>query len=274
MNKRVIIFVCVFCNACTVGTQGEKDYAPANIPVDVMAVPDAVPRYEERTRAGNPVKYEVLGKQYKVLTASKGYQETGMASWYGAKFHGRKTSNGEVYDMYAMTAAHKTLPIPSYVRVTNLKNQRSVVVRINDRGPFHENRIIDLSYTAAVKLGIQKMGTGFVEVTALDVEEPGKVAQKKIQPIQQQKISEFFLQFGSFASLANARQLQQTLPVSEPLFRSRILPVQGKTGTLYKVQLGPFSSTDQFNEASEKLWQIGITDVMFVNTITRFDTPP
>lgn len=196
MNKRVIIFVCVFCNACTVGTQGEKDYAPANIPVDVMAVPDAVPRYEERTRAGNSVKYEVLGKQYKVLTASKGYQETGMASWYGAKFHGRKTSNGEVYDMYAMTAAHKTLPIPSYVRVTNLKNQRSVVVRINDRGPFHENRIIDLSYTAAVKLGIQKMGTGFVEVTALDVEEPGKVAQKKFSQYNNKKYQNFFYSLG------------------------------------------------------------------------------
>ena len=274
INKKFIFFVCIFCNACTVDIKDEKDYAPTNIPVDVMAVPDAVPRYEKRTRAGNPVKYEVLGKQYKVLTVSKGYQERGMASWYGAKFHGRKTSNGEVYDMYAMTAAHKTLPIPSYVRVTNLKNQRSVVVRINDRGPFHENRIIDLSYTAAVKLGIQKMGTGFVEVSALDAEEPGKMEQKNIQPLQRQRVSEVFLQFGSFASLANARQLQLTLPASEPLFRSSVLPVQSKTGTLYKVQLGPFSSTDQFNEASEKLWHIGITDVMFVNTITRFDAPP
>ena len=264
-NKTAILFFCIFCNACSIGTQGDKDHAPTNIPVDIMAIPDAVPKYEKRTRAGNPVKYEVLGKKYRVLADSKGYQEKGMASWYGVKFHGRKTSNGETYDMYAMSAAHKTLPIPSYVRVTNLKNQRSVVVRINDRGPFHGNRIIDLSYAAAVKLGIQKMGTGFVEVTALDVEEPGKVAQ--------QKISEFFLQFGSFVSLANARQLQQTLPVSEPLFRSRILPVQGEKGTLYKVQLGPFSSTDQFNEASEKLGQLGITDVMFVNTITRFDTP-
>jgi rare lipoprotein A len=129
----------VFCISCTTDPNVVSDEPyresvknPVDV-VDVMAIPDAVPRNEKRTRAGNPVVYKVLGKQYKVLTNSKGYRQRGIASWYGKKFHGRKTSNGEIYDMYAMTAAHKTLPIPSYVRVTNLKNQRSVVVRVNDR---------------------------------------------------------------------------------------------------------------------------------------------
>lgn len=147
------------------------DGAPDIIPVDIASIADAVPIYEIRTRAGNPKYYEVLGKHYTILKKSKGYVEQGIASWYGTKFHGRKTANGETYNMYAMTAAHKTLPIPCYVLVTNLKNQRSIVVRINDRGPFHDKRIIDLSYAAAIKLAIDKQGTGFVEVRTLEPEQ-------------------------------------------------------------------------------------------------------
>ena len=109
----------------------------------------------------------MLGQRYYVQASSVGYRETGVASWYGPKFHGRSTSNGETYDMYAMTAAHKTLPLPTYAEVTNLNNGRSIIVKINDRGPFHENRIIDLSYTAAIKLDIVKKGTGLVEVKAI-----------------------------------------------------------------------------------------------------------
>lgn len=144
-----------------------KDGAPSES-YSVDHIPDAVPRYEPRTAAGNKSPYTVLGKTYRVLPSSDGFVQKGDASWYGTKFHGRKTSNGEIYDMYGMTAAHKTLPIPTFVRVNNLENGKSVVVRVNDRGPFHEGRVIDLTYAAAKKLGFQHKGTAAVEVIALD----------------------------------------------------------------------------------------------------------
>jgi rare lipoprotein A len=137
-------------------------------------VPDAVPRVEARARNGNPPFYDVFGKRYFVLASSTGYVERGVASWYGPGFHKVQTSIGEPYDMYGMTAAHKTLPLPAYVRVTNLQNGRSVVVRVNDRGPFVGNRIIDLSYTAAAKLDMLRNGTAMVEVRSID---PGAPAQ-------------------------------------------------------------------------------------------------
>ena len=143
----------------------EPDSVPSDIP-DVDRIPDATARKEPRSRYGNR-SYSVLGKRYQVLDSAEGYDEVGMASFYGNKFHGRRTSNLEVYDMYAMTAAHKTLPLPSYARVTNLDNGKSVVVRINDRGPFHPGRIIDLSYAAAVKLGYRDKGVARVEVKGL-----------------------------------------------------------------------------------------------------------
>jgi rare lipoprotein A len=127
-----------------------------------------VPRYEPRSRNGNPPFYDVMGKRYFVLSSSVGYVERGVASWYGPGFHKVRTSTGEPYDMYAMTAAHKTLPLPAYVRVTNLQNGRSIVVRVNDRGPFVGNRIIDLSYTAASKLDMLRNGTAMVEVRSLE----------------------------------------------------------------------------------------------------------
>ena len=141
-------------NSCTVPLLSEQDQPPDFIPANIMAIPNATPRFEPRTRAGNPPEYEVLGQRYRTLNHSHNYQALGVASWYGTKFHGKKTANGETYDMFAMTAAHKTLPIPSYVKVTNLVNKRFVILRINDRGPFHDNRLIDLSYTAAAKLDI------------------------------------------------------------------------------------------------------------------------
>jgi rare lipoprotein A len=135
--------------------------------VDLASIPDAVPRVEARSRYGNPPSYVVFGQRYHVLASSQGHVERGTASWYGPGFHSARTSSGEPYDMYAMTAAHKTLPIPAYARVTNLRNGRSVVVRINDRGPFVGDRIIDLSYTAAWKLDMLRTGTAPVEVRVL-----------------------------------------------------------------------------------------------------------
>jgi len=144
-----------------------KDYGPDAL-VDVSHVQDAVPKVEPRSRGGNRSRYEVLGKQYSVMPSAAGYNETGGASWYGKKFHGYLTANGEKYDMYQMTAAHKSLPIPTYVKVTNLANNRQVIVRVNDRGPFHKGRIIDLSYAAASKLDMLKQGTSQVRVEAIN----------------------------------------------------------------------------------------------------------
>ncbi len=142
--------------------------APEEIPANVASIPDAVPQAEARSNSGNPDSYEVYGDHYVILKDPRGYKERGYASWYGKKFQGKRTSSGEPYDMFKMTAAHKTLPIPCYARVTNLNNGKSVVVRINDRGPFHEGRVIDLSYTAAVKLGSLGSGSIPVEVEAID----------------------------------------------------------------------------------------------------------
>ncbi|KAB8314742.1 septal ring lytic transglycosylase RlpA family protein, partial [Tolypothrix campylonemoides VB511288] len=145
---------------------GVKDTVPDYVP-DVERIPEPDVVDEPRSRYGNRSPYQVLGKSYRVLDRVDDYVEQGIASFYGNKFHGRRTSNLEVYDMYAFTAAHKTLPLPSFARVTNLDNGKTVVVRVNDRGPFHDGRVIDLSYAAAVKLGIHARGTGRVEVRAL-----------------------------------------------------------------------------------------------------------
>ncbi len=143
-----------------------------DIPPEIARIPDAVPRVEPLSKFGNPESYVVLGQRYGTLPSSRGYVEHGLASWYGRDFQGHKTSSGEIYDIYAMSAAHKTLPLPTYARITNLNNRRSIVIRINDRGPFHEDRLIDLSYAAAVKLGVVKTGTALVEVRAIDPRHP------------------------------------------------------------------------------------------------------
>src|SRR6185295_17663113 len=151
----------------------------ASVPKDIHAVPDARPVAEPRSRYGNPKAYEVFGERYFVLGSAAGYKEQGRASWYGTKFHGQRTSSGETYDMYQMTAAHKTLPLPTYVRVTRLSNGRSVVVKVNDRGPFHQGRIIDLSYAAATRLDLLKDGSAEVEVEAV---EPAAPARPPVTP--------------------------------------------------------------------------------------------
>ena len=154
------------CTPIGVGSPAPALTSPDGLDFD--AIPDAVPREEFKSRSGNPETYVIDGVTYRVMDTSAGYREEGIASWYGGYFHGRRTSSGDVYDMYQMTAAHKSLPLPTYVRVTNQENGRSVVLRVNDRGPFVEDRIIDLSYTAATKLGMAEQGTARVEVVALD----------------------------------------------------------------------------------------------------------
>jgi rare lipoprotein A (peptidoglycan hydrolase) len=163
---------CLTTSSQKAGSISNTEPPPAPPPVIPQAVPDVVPRVEPRSRSGNPPFYEVFGKRYYVLSSSVAYVERGVASWYGPGFHKVRTSTGEIYDMYGMTAAHKTLPLPAYVRVTNLQNGRSIVVRVNDRGPFVGNRIIDLSYTAASRLDMLRNGTAMVEVRAIDPSVP------------------------------------------------------------------------------------------------------
>jgi len=245
------------------GCSTSPDGAPEQVPLNIAAIPDAVPRHEPRTRAGNPESYEVLGKRYVTLKHSTGFRQRGVASWYGTKFHGRKTANGETYNMYAMTAAHKTLPIPSYVRVTNLNNQRSVVVRINDRGPFHSNRIIDLSYAAATKLGIVQTGTGYVEIEAI---EPGQnIAKQTTKPVSSSEVAKtgLYLQIGAFKDKFNARRLQQRV-AQLPETQAALKVAKSPQGIFYKVLVGPLTSEQRIQQMSEKLAALGIKDISLI----------
>ena len=223
-------------------------------PPAVETVPDAVPRAEPRSAHGNPPFYDVLGKRYYVLAASDGYLERGVASWYGPTFHGGNTSSGEPYDMYAMTAAHKTLPLPCYARVTNLRNGRSVVVRINDRGPFVANRLIDLSYTAAAKLDMIREGTTLVEVRALSPTVPDELTRSAAQPPPA-----LYVQAGAFADQQHAQRLLARLQAAglERVFIAS--PLQNGTH-LYRVRLGPVESVAQFDELTARLTALGIPD--------------
>jgi rare lipoprotein A len=165
-----LLILALLAGGCATGPA--TDAAAKRRVIDPDAVPDAVPQVEPRSKYGNPPSYEVFGKRYQTLSSSEGFVERGIASWYGEDFHGKRASSGEPYDMFAMTAAHKELPLPTYARVTNLENGRSIVVKINDRGPFHANRVIDLSWVAASKLRITAKGTGLVEVRAIDPANP------------------------------------------------------------------------------------------------------
>ena len=246
----------------------------ADAPADLAAIPDAVPRAEPLHRYANR-PYVALGKNYTPLATSENYKERGIASWYGKKFHGQRTSSGEVYDMYGMTAAHPTLPIPSYVRVTNLSNHKSVVVRVNDRGPFLHERIIDLSYTAANKLGIIGSGSGKVEVESLiaDAMEvttvpiientvsseplenspPNSATPVVLAPLETNNNS-IYLQLGAFESQQNAE-----------IFLERMRADLGDTGKqlklstirngLVRVHIGPYSSQSAARSSAEHLEQ-------------------
>ncbi|MGB5261831.1 MAG: septal ring lytic transglycosylase RlpA family protein [Gammaproteobacteria bacterium] len=237
-----------------------RDAAPAN-PRDVSSVQNAVPRVEPRSRYGNPASYVVYGKRYYTLNSSAGYRETGHASWYGTKFHGRRTSSGEPYDMYAMSAAHKTLPIPCYVEVTNLANGRTVIVRVNDRGPFHDGRIIDLSYAAASKLGMLGKGTARVAVRVIT---PGAPAvQPEPEPLQAfippapAGTAPLFLQVGAFSNRDNAERLRRSLE-GQGVGAVRIVEADTGNGMFFKVQVGPLADTGEADRVAQVLKPLGI----------------
>jgi rare lipoprotein A len=221
-------------------------------PIDIGAIPDAIPKAEPRSAQGNPPFYTVFGKRYFVMDSAAGYLERGVASWYGPGFHANSTSNGEPYDMYAMTAAHKTLPLPSYVQVTNLTNGRTVTVRVNDRGPFKDSRIIDLSYTAAAKLGMLRDGTAFVEVRAVNVSDPPK-------GVSTPPATGLFVQAGAFSTEANAAKLVNDLR-TQGIGNATVRADRVGSRTLYRVRVGPVPSVPEFDTTLARLKKLGIAD--------------
>jgi rare lipoprotein A len=223
---------------------------PPPPPRDIASIPNAVPRFEPRSPHGNPSFYDVDGKRYYVLASAEGYDATGVASWYGPSFDGLRTADGDRYDMYAMTAAHKTLPLPCYVRVTNLTNGRSIVVKINDRGPFVANRLIDLSYTAAAKLDMLATGTALVEVQAITPESP------VITRVAESPAPTLYVQVGAFAARSNAERTVARLQAAgfpgafvfgPPVTRS----------SLYRVRIGPVNDVPEFDRLVARLTALG-----------------
>jgi rare lipoprotein A len=251
-----------------------QDHGPAT-PVDVSQVPNAVPRYQPKSPYGNPSSYAVDGQTYHVLSSCEDYHERGIASWYGTKFHGGRTSDGETYDMYAMTAASKVLPLPCYVRVTNLENGKNVIVKVNDRGPFVENRIIDLSYAAASRIGMLGTGTALVDVAAITPGEPLTVAGSggsvPVEPGTHPEAAgtgnagkpKIFVQVGAFANYNNAARTLQRLRAAavSPAF---ILAEVQNGITFYKVRIGPLPNVERVDALTGRLGAMGFMDAQVV----------
>ncbi|MFZ2234875.1 MAG: septal ring lytic transglycosylase RlpA family protein [Dokdonella sp.] len=250
-----------------------NDSGPSFPPSEVAKLIEPVPKDEPRSRYGNKSSYSVLGKTYRVLDSPVGYVERGISSWYGNKFHGYMTSSMEPYDMHLFSAAHKSLPLPSYARVTNLSNGKSVIVRVNDRGPFHENRLIDLSYAAAVRIGIWPKGTGLVEVEAIDPDHPERRAVAVETPTQTRargravqsqpatttrtsSKARLYLQVGSFGSRDNAERVATALKSAgiEPV---RIDTVNISGNSVHRVRVGPLAGADRADALTPRVEQLG-----------------
>ena len=276
-----LVLACALLASC--GGSAVRDGAPSGS-VSVPELPgDAVPRPEARSRYGNGPIYEVLGKRYTVLPSGDGYRERGVASWYGNKFHGRLTSSREPYDMYSMTAAHKTLPLPTYVQVRNLRNDRSVIVRVNDRGPFVHNRIIDLSYAAALKLDMVNDGTSLVEVTAITFGEPAgdrpvsRPAPTPAEPVAAPApgpaapaagsgdgVHRIYVQVGAFGDRSNAERRQAAL-LAGGIGGAFIFADEGGESPIFRVRIGPIAGVDEYDLLVDRLAALGINDPWLVS---------
>jgi len=256
-------------------TKYYKDDGPGdNAPANLDAIPDAVPRLEPLHRTANR-PYNVFGREYVPATTLKAYRERGVASWYGRKFHGQKTSIGETYDMYGMTAAHPTLPLPSYVRVTGIASGKTVIVRVNDRGPFLHDRVIDLSFAAAHRLGIAQRGSGEVIVEAIiPAGMPAVAAAPALSPVDQPEAAAtsplpiatapsggYSVQLGAFASFANAENF--LAHVQNQLVAARVEPKVRQAGGLFRVYVGPFPEREEARRTGERLRQ----EFGFVTTV-------
>ena len=236
MKKQIVtILVLLLCN-CSFIKSYQSD-GPPMIDINPINVEDAKPKKETLSKYGNPSSYTVFGKKYKVLKNAANFKQSGIASWYGTKFNGKLTSNRERYNMMTMTAAHKTLPLPCYVKVTRTDTKKSIIVRVNDRGPFVDNRIIDLSYAGAKKLDMLKYGTAPVTISVIS-------------------FGEYWLQAGAFNTKENAKQQQQQINQQTNLIAKITHP-----NKWYKVQLGPFENEKETLSAQNQLDEIGIKSI-------------
>lgn len=233
-----------------------QDGEPEGERVDVAGLVEPLPKPEPRARYGNKSPYSVLGRTYTVLPDARGYVERGISSWYGAKFHGYMTSSLEPYDMYQFTAAHKSLPLPSWVRVTNLDNGKSVVVRVNDRGPFHENRLIDLSYAAAVRIGVWPKGTGLVEVRAIDAAHPEAVPAAATARARHGE-PRIYLQLGAFSERDNAERLGREARRHD-LGEVHIESARVNEREVHRVRLGPLASVEAADALTGRIERLGL----------------
>jgi len=265
--------------AATLVSCAVRDSAPENYSRDWRTIEDAEPQDEPFSRYGNPDSYEVFGKSYQVMQSNSGFSEKGFASWYGTKFHGQRTSSGEPYDMYAMTAAHKSLRIPTYVEVTNLSNNRKAIVKVNDRGPFHDGRVIDLSYAAATKLGVAETGTAPVTIRVIEIENK-EVAAANDEPVDalvgEEVVDEvvetaveklvgdqFYVQVAAFSSEENALRMLNDL--KDKNFKSVRIHVEGvQDKLLYRVRIGPVPSTLVAEKLVVQLKEINHNNVRIV----------
>lgn len=255
----LLIIALISSSACqtATGRYAQSHDGPPAVERDVSQIPDAVPKLEPKSRYGNPKTYHVRGKQYSVMPSSKNYRAVGFASWYGSKFQHYRTSSGEPYDMFRMTAAHRSLPLPTYVKVTNLDNGRHVIVKVNDRGPFHEKRIMDLSYAAAKKLGITAKGTGRVEIVALD-----PMSYQTTLPTEPNTIPHFYIQIGAFKDRSNAQRLMHRLRyfIQNPIRLERIAENQA----VFRVKIGPLLTLSAAEKLRNLVKSHGIVDALTI----------
>ncbi|MFZ0551588.1 MAG: septal ring lytic transglycosylase RlpA family protein [Steroidobacteraceae bacterium] len=236
---------------CATTPQPTPQVSLPPLPPNIGAIPNPVPRFEPRAPHGNPPFYDVDGRRYYVLATAEGYDATGVASWYGPTFDGLRTADGDRYDMYAMTAAHKTLPLPCYVRVTNLGNGRNIIVKINDRGPFVANRLIDLSYVAAAKLDMLGTGTALVEVQAITAESAPVLNRAAESPPPT-----LYVQVGAYAMRSNAERVVTRLQAAG-LAGAFVFGPPATRSSLYRVRIGPVSSVPEFDALLARLATLG-----------------
>lgn len=260
------------------GSSGKKktgggyylDDGPPKSTLDLAKVKDAVPRTEPLSATGNK-PYVVFGKRYVPLKSSKGFRQKGTASWYGKKFHGKRTSSGEAYDMYKMTAAHTVLPIPSYAQVTNLKNGRSVVVRVNDRGPFKHDRVMDLSYVAALKLDVVKSGTAEVKIVAIGETSSTSTTQAIETRQTTSGEAQMFIQLGAFSNQDAAYSLQKRL--REAGYQGvKVSSFTQSQIELYRVRIGPLLQSGDADFILGDLQHAGYTDAHYIVETTEKET--
>ena len=265
------------CGGSKIKEDGPGSGRIPDMPGDAVPRPEPLSKYGNGRDLGLGAQYEVLNKTYTVMPSGADYQERGVASWYGAKFHGNLTSNREVYDMYGMTAAHKSLPLPTYVRVRNLRNDKVIVVRVNDRGPFVHNRIIDLSYSAALKLDMIRDGTSLVEVTAISFDQSGRAQTNGDRPTRVStpplpsatstgsvELRQIFVQVGAFGDRENAARRLDILSQSG-IADAFIQEDSSTRPSLYRVRVGPVAGVSQYDRLVENLEGLGIHDPYLIS---------